>query len=122
MAVRVIARSRDRAPLQVATMPVLVLGLSLVAPAIDLLSTIQADLPLHEIGLVASAVGGAASLVMWVRFPRTGWLFAACLAAVASLAMRAFGAEIAPMLSLLAVLALGIGGGFSSVEVSLEVV
>ena len=41
-------------------------------------------------------------------------LAAACLAAFASLALRFVGADIAPALSLLAVIALGIGGAFAS--------
>src|SRR5439155_45102 len=52
--------------------------------------------------------------ISWARYPRTSWLAAACLAAVASLGMRAVGADVAPLLSLLAVVALGIGGAFAS--------
>ena len=94
-------------------MPPVVLGLSLVAPALDLLRMVQPLLPLASIGVVASAAASAALLVMWLRFPRTSWLAAACLAAVASLAMRLVGADVAAALSLLAVVALGIGGGFA---------
>jgi hypothetical protein len=53
-------------------------------------------------------------LLSWARYPRTSWLAAACLAGLASVGMRAAGADVAPLLSLLAVVALGIGGAFSS--------
>ena len=120
MAVHALPRSRARAPLQTATVPPLVLGLALIAPAVDLLSLIQPGLGLARLALFASALAALPLVLLWARFPRTSWLFAACLAAVASLVLRAVGAEVAPLLSLLAILALGIGGAFSTVEVSLE--
>ena len=66
------------------------------------------------IGLLAASVAAAALLVVWAHFPRTSWLAAASLAAFASLALRFVGVDGAPMLSLLAIVALGIGGAFAS--------
>ena len=121
MAVRTLARSRAQARQAAALHPV-VLAASLVGPTLDLLGLVEPGLGLAAFALTAGAVTSAALLLTWVRFPRTSWLFAACLAALASFAMRAVGAEVAPVLSLLAVIALGIGGAFSAAEVSLEAV
>ena len=74
---------------------------------------VQPSLPLASAAVIASGATSAALLVMWLRFPRTSWLAAASLAAVASLAMRLMGADVAELLSLLAVIALGIGGAFA---------
>jgi len=113
LAVRVLSRTRAHAPLSTATIPALVLALTLVAPAFDLLRMVQPSLPLASAAVIASGAASAALLVMWLRFPRTSWLAAASLAAVASLAMRLMGADVAELLSLLAVVALGIGGAFA---------
>jgi hypothetical protein len=67
-----------------------------------------------SLGLGATVLAGVVLLASWVRYPRTSWLAAASLAAIASVGVRAIGAENAPLLSLLAVLALGIGGAFAS--------
>ena len=107
------SRTRAHAPLSTGTIPALVLALSLVAPAFDLLRMVQPSLPLASVAVIASGAASAALLVMWLRFPRTSWLAAASLAAVASLAMRLVGADVAELLSLLAVVALGIGGAFA---------
>jgi hypothetical protein len=72
------------------------------------------------VGLIASGAAAAGLLLVWARFPRTSWLFAASLAAVAGVAMRLVGADVAPALSLLSVVALGIGGAFASADLSLE--
>ena len=113
LAVRVLSRTRAHAPLSTATIPALVLALTLVAPAFDLLRMVQPSLPLASVAVIASGAASAALPVMWMRFPRTSWLAAASLAAVASLAMRLVGADVAELLSLLAVVALGIGGAFA---------
>ena len=63
---------------------------------------------------VVAALASAVLVVSWARYPRTSWLAAASLAAVASVGLRALGADVAPLLSLLAVVALGIGGAFAS--------
>ena len=110
---RVLSRTRAHAPLSTATIPALVLALTLVAPAFALLRMVQPSLPLASVAVIASGAASAALLVMWLRFPRTSWLAAASLAAVASLAMRLVGADVAELLSLLAVIALGIGGAFA---------
>jgi hypothetical protein len=47
-------------------------------------------------------------------------LAAASLAAIAALAARILGADFAPLLSLLAVVALGLGGGFATSGRDLE--
>jgi hypothetical protein len=72
------------------------------------------------VATLASAAAAAALVLIWTRFPRTSWLFAACLAAIASLAMRVLGADVAPLLSLLSLVALGVGGAFASADLSLE--
>jgi hypothetical protein len=113
LAVRVLSRTRAHAPLSTATIPAFVLALTLVAPAVDLLRMVQPSLPLASLGVIASGAACGAVLVMWLRFPRTSWLAAASLAAVASFAMRLVGADVAELLSLLAVVALGIGGAFA---------
>jgi hypothetical protein len=57
-------------------------------------------------------------LLMWLRFPRTNWLAAAGIAATAGFALRLVGADVAPLLSLLSIVAIGLGGGFASAEVT----
>ena len=95
-------------------MPPAVLVLALVAPALDLLAFVQPGVIGLNLGLPAAGVAAALLLGVWLRYPRTSWLAAASLTACASLALRLLGADIAPALSLLAVVALGIGGGFAS--------
>ena len=114
MAVSTLSRARTRAPQQTASLPPAVLLLTLIAPAVDLLSAVQTGASLFTFGVLATGAATAALLVLWTRFPRTTWLFAAALASAASLAMRVMGVEVAPALSLLAVVALGIGGAFAS--------
>jgi hypothetical protein len=116
MAVRALPRARARArdPLRAATLPLAGLCLTLIAPALDLLTLVQPGVSLVGVGLVASALGCAGVLVMWGRHPHTSWLAAASLAALANVAMRLVGADVAPILSLLAVVALGLGGAFAS--------
>jgi hypothetical protein len=118
MAVSALPRAHTRARPQPATLAPGVLALTLIAPALDLLHMVQPGLTLATAGTVASAGASLVLLIVWVRFPRTSWLAAASLAALASLAMRLVGADVAAALSLLAVVALGIGGAFApSVEV-----
>jgi hypothetical protein len=93
-----------------------VLALALAPSALDLVKVVQPALVpylgMPDIG--AGWIAAVALLVMWVRFPRTGWLAGAALAAIAGLVLRLSGAEIAPLLSLLAIVAVGVGGGFAS--------
>ena len=115
MAVTVFPRTRAHsAPLAQPSLPSLVLLLILVAPALDLMGYVQAGRALAVPALLASAFGAAALFVMWLRYLRISWLFAAMLAAVAGAAMRLVGADVAPALSLLAVLGVGLGGAFGS--------
>jgi hypothetical protein len=64
--------------------------------------------------LLATGLASAVLVASWARYPRTSWLAAASLAAIASTGMRAIGLDEAPLLSLLALVALGIGGAFAS--------
>jgi len=114
MAVTALPRSRARAPLEAATLPPAVLVLTLVPPALDLLALVQPGVIGPGVGLPAAGVAAAALLGIWVRYPRTSWLAAAGLAGLASLGLRFVGVDIAPALSLLAVVALGLGGAFAS--------
>lgn len=94
----------------------LVLLACLVAPGLDLLGLVQsnAGLPLLS---VAACAGAAVLLgVAWLRHLREAWLLAAALAMLASGALR-LATDTGPqasLLSLLAVVALGVGGAFSS--------
>jgi hypothetical protein len=113
MAVSAVSRERSGAPIQTATVPAGVLALTLVAPALDLLRMVEPGLPLDAAGLLASALTCAALLGTWARYPRTSWLLAAALAAIASVTMRLLAVDVAPLLSLLTVVGLGIGGAFA---------
>src|SRR5438552_1201568 len=111
MAVTVLPRTRARTtPLAPATLPPLVLLLILIGPALDLMGYLQAGRSLAAAALLASALAAAALFVMWLRYLRVSWLFAATLAAIASAAMRLVGADVAPALSLLALFGVGLGG------------
>lgn len=114
MAVSTLARSHARAPIVATTLSPIVLVLTLIAPALDLLAVVQPAAAVPSLGLLATCLVSAVLVLSWVRYPRTSWLAAACLAAIASVATRAVGAEVAPLFSLLAVVALGIGGAFAS--------
>jgi hypothetical protein len=114
MAVTAIPRPRARAPLVAESLPVAVLVPPLLAPGLDLLRMVQPIVGVPGLGPSAAALGALVLVLAWLRYPRTGWLGAAALAAVASLAMRLLGADVAPLLGLLAVVALGVGGGFAS--------
>jgi hypothetical protein len=120
MAVRVLPHVSVRDADHVASLPGVVLALALAPSAIDLLKLVQPGLQpfLFMPALVAAGVAAFLLLAMWVRFPRTNWLAAASLTAVAALMLRFAGAEVAPLLSLLAIVAVGVGGGFSSPEVN----
>ena len=113
MAVSALPRARTRARPQPATLAPGVLALTLIAPALDLLRMVQPGLALASAGVVASGLASAVLLIAWVRFPRTSWLAAASLAALASFALRLVGMDVAAVLSLLAVVGVGIGGAFA---------
>jgi hypothetical protein len=114
MAVTALPRTRARASLRAATLPPVVLVVTLIAPALDLLRIVQPGVLVAGIGVVATAIAATVLLVTWAHYPRTSWLAAASLAGFAGLALRLVGADVAPALSLLAVVALGIGGAFAS--------
>src|SRR5215470_10644032 len=120
MAVRVLPHTPARHADHAATLPAVVLALALVPAALDLLRLVQPGLgPYLALPLVAaSGVASAVLLLAWLRFPRTSWLAAAAFAACASLALRLMGADVAPLLSLLGIVAVGVGGGFARAEVS----
>ncbi len=114
MAVSTLSRTRARWPLVATALPPVVLVVTLIAPALDLLAMVQPAAALPSLGLLATGLASAVLVVSWGRYPRTSWLAAASLAALASAGLRAIGADIAPLLSLLAVVAVGIGGAFAS--------
>jgi len=114
MAVSALSGARARGPLVATSLPPAMLVLVLIAPALDLLSSVQPAASVPSLSLLATGMASVSLLISWARYPRTSWLAAACLAAVASLGMRAVGADVAPLLSLLAVVALGVGGAFAS--------
>jgi hypothetical protein len=87
--------------------------MTLLAPAMDLLVAVQPGLELPGARLAGASLAALVLVMAWGRFPRTSWLAAASLAAVASVAMRLAHADVAPALSLLAILALGVGGAFA---------
>ena len=116
MAVRVLSHSSARHADQAGTLPVVVLVLALVPLALDLVKVVQPALASYL--AVPEVIGGSAAalalLITWLRFPRTNWLAAATVAAVAGLVLRLSGADFAPLLSLLAIVAVGVGGGFAN--------
>src|SRR5258708_32012787 len=114
MAVSALSRSRARAPRVATSLPPVVLVLTLIAPALDLLAIVQPMAAVPTVGLLATGFASLVLVISWGRYPRTSWLAAASLAGIASVGMRAVGADVAPLLSLLAVGALGIGGAFAS--------
>ena len=114
MAVSALPHSRETAPLVTATLPPGVLLVALIAPALDLLAMVQPITAGLGLALVAAIASAAVLLVSWVKYPRTSWLAAAALAATASAALRIAGIELASALSVLSVIALGVGGAFAS--------
>jgi hypothetical protein len=102
----------------------LVLLACLVAPALDLLGLVQVEslVALPPLSLGACLAAGVLLVVVWARHVRESWLAAAALAMLASAALRlamAPGPQ-APLLSLLGILALGIGGAFASPAADLD--
>ncbi len=114
MAVSALSRTHARAPLAATSLPPIVLVVTLIAPALDLLAMVQPAAAVPSLGLLATGLASVVLVVSWARYPRTSWLAAAGLAGIASVGMRAISADVAPLLSLLAVVALGIGGAFAS--------
>ena len=101
MAVSALSQTHARSRLVATALPPVVLVLTLIAPALDLLAMVQPAAVAPPLGLLATGLASAVLVVSWARYPRTSWLAAASLAAVASVGLRALGA-------------LGIGGAFAS--------
>ena len=115
MAVTTLPRTHSRrASVEATSLPPLVLVAALTPLGLDLLARLETTITLETAALVCAGIAVVGLALTWLRYPRTAWLAAAVLAVVASLALRIVGAQVAPVLSLLAVLAIGIGGGFSS--------
>jgi hypothetical protein len=116
MAVHVLPRASARPAERVAVVPPLVLALAVLPAVLDLLRIVQPGLSLALAlpGVGSTAMAGAVLLVAWLRFPRTTWLLAASLAAVVGMALRLAGADVAPVLTLLSLVALGLGGAFAA--------
>lgn len=106
--------TRTRAPLIADALPTGVLLPPLLAPALDVLGMAQPVIAAPGLALLAAAFGALVLGLAWARYPRTVWLGAAALAAVAGTVLRLLGADVAPLLSLLALVALGVGGAFAS--------
>src|SRR2546429_7278641 len=113
MAVSALPRARTRTRPQPTTLAPGVLALTLIAPALDVLHMVQPGLALASAGVVASGVASAVLLIAWVRVPRTSWLAAASLAALASFALRLVGMDVAAAVSPPAVGGGGNGGAFA---------
>jgi hypothetical protein len=114
MAVSALPRTRVATPDSAASLSWAALVLALVAPTLDVLMHVQPVEVLAPLAIAACAGAGAVLLLVWMRHPRASWLAAASLACFASVALRVAGADVAPALSLLAVVALGLGGAFAS--------
>ena len=95
-------------------MPPAVLALTLIAPALDVVGLAQPYPVVGQVGVFAAAIATAVLVTCWLRFPRTNWLAAASFAAVAGVVLRLLGDDVAPLLSLLSIVALGIGGAFAT--------
>src|SRR3954470_22795404 len=120
MAVTVLARPHAGTHVATSAVPLAVIVVALVAPALDLLRVVQPSMALREVAALASGAAALLMVLVWARSPRTMWLAAASLAAVASLGLRLVGADLGAGLSLLALLGLGVGGAFSSPASELE--
>jgi hypothetical protein len=121
MAVTTLSRTRARRDSLIATtLSPGVLFMIVMPLALDFLAAVQPGVALATPSVALSAVAAVGLGVTWSRYPRTSWLAAALLAGLAALSMRLVGANVAPLLSLLAVVAVGIGGGFASPSDELE--
>lgn len=114
MAVRVLPRAHAPRAREGVWLPPLVLAIALMAPALDVFALVQPSELLGKCSVVAAALATGALVAFWLRFPRTNWLTAAGFAATAGLMLRLLGAEVAPLLSLLSIVALGIGGAYAT--------
>jgi hypothetical protein len=120
MAVRALATGSVDAADPSAGVPPVALAVVLVPAALDLLTAVMPALAQLVVmpSAVASGAAAAVMFVLWLRNPRASWLAAAACAAGISAVLRVNGAELAAPVSLLSILALGIGGGFASGDLS----
>jgi hypothetical protein len=116
MAVHVLPRASARSADRVAVVPPLVLALTVAPAVLDLMRVVQPGVApaLAVPSVAATGVAAAVLLLTWARFPRTAWLLAAGFAALAGMVLRVAGADVGPVLSLLAIIALGVGGAFGA--------
>jgi hypothetical protein len=114
MAVHVLPHASARPVDRAAVVPPFALAVAVLPAVLDLLRVVQPGL--NTVLAVpsdgATAMAAAILLLLWVRVPKTAWLLAAGFAAVAGTAMRVAGADVAPVLTLLSIVALGLGGAF----------
>jgi hypothetical protein len=97
-----------------------VLLVALVVPGLDLLALLQTHAIVPGLSLAGCGLAGVLLGLTWLRQPRETWLGSAALAVAASAALRLIGAPEAPLLSLMAVVALGIGGAFAAPGLDLD--
>src|SRR5438067_7331041 len=114
MAVRVLPHAHLTPAARVMGLPAVVLAVALVPTALDLLRIVQPALAQVLVGPTGLAAAAAAAVLVfiWLRSPRTAWLTGAAFAACASLGLRLAGAELAPLLSVVSIVALGLSGAF----------
>jgi len=114
MAVHVLPHASARPVERVAVVPPFALAVAILPAVLDLLRVVQPGLNsvLSVPSAGATALAAAFLMLAWARFPRTVWLLAAGFAALAGAAMRLAGADVAPVLTVLSIVALGLGGAF----------
>ncbi len=105
--------------LEPAPLPPLVLGVSLVGPALDLLGLAQHVAALEAPALLACGLACVVQAGWLAHRPAPAWL-AAALATGASVLLRLAGAPEAPALALLGLVALGIGGVRPSADAAFD--
>lgn len=93
-----------------------VLAVALVPSVLDLLALLQHAPVLSTVALGASALAAIAVLVHCVRHRGGMEIWGAVLVLAASAAARWLGAPTGPVLSLLALLVLGLSGAFSTLS------
>jgi hypothetical protein len=123
MAVSALPRTHARAPSLGGVHPAVLL-VSLVAPALDLLAIVQTHAALPMLTLAWCGLAAVLLGITWLRHPREAWLAAAALSMAASGALRLVepSGATAPLLSLLGIVALGIGGAFASPSLDLDLI
>ena len=95
-----------------ARVPLAVLGVALAPSLLDLLHLLLRESALAAAAGAASAAAALALVAVLLRGPRTTSVAAAMVAFEVSVLARSAGIAWAPLLALLAVVALGVGGAF----------